>query len=243
MNNYSQIFVVGDIHGCHILLTQIQKKILNKLNNTNGKKLLIYLGDYIDRGPKIKETIQALLDFQPNNFQQIFLLGNHEQMMLDFINNVPDSLSLWILNGGQETLSSYGIKWRSFFNNKIKSNKFIRDELVDNIPKEHLQFFNNLVLSYQWCEYFFVHAGIDPDVPLDKQDKNTLIWQRGRKFLVNINTFEKIVVHGHTPKPEIENLTNRINLDTGAFYTGILSCLIIDTKTNEKQFINTIEAD
>lgn len=234
MNNFSQIFVVGDIHGCHIFLTQIHKKILDKSNNTSGNKLLIYLGDYIDRGPKIKETVQALLNFQPDNFQQIFLLGNHEQMMLDFINNVPDSLYFWLLNGGNETLNSYGIKGTEFFNNET-----IRNELVNNIPKNHLQFFNNLTLFYQWGEYFFVHAGIDPDVPLDKQDKNTLIWQRRSKFFSNTKVLEKIIVHGHTPLPKIENLANRINLDTGAFYTGILSCLIIDTKTGKKQFIST----
>ena len=239
MNNFSQIFVVGDIHGCHIFLTQIHKKILDQSNNTSGNKLLIYLGDYIDRGPKIKETIQALLNFQPDNFQQIFLLGNHEQMMLDFINNVPDSLYLWILNGGNETLNSYGIKCTELFNSETKSNKTIRNELVNNIPKNHLQFFNNLTLSHQWGEYFFVHAGIDPDVPLDKQDKNTLIWQRRSKFFSNTKVLEKIIVHGHTPQPKIENLVNRINLDTGVFYTGILSCLIIDTKTGKKQFVST----
>ena len=239
MNNFSQIFVVGDIHGCYILLKQIHKKILDKSINTSGNKLLIYLGDYIDRGPKIKETIQALLNFQPDNFQQIFLLGNHEQMMLDFINNVPDSLYLWILNGGDKTLNSYGIKDKAFFYNKTKSNETIYNEIVNKFPKDHLQFFNNLTLSYQWGEYFFVHAGIDPDIPLDKQDKNTLIWQRKEKFFSNKKDFEKIIVHGHTPQPKIENLTNRINLDTGAFYTGILSCLIIDTKTGKKQFINT----
>ena len=239
MNNFSQVFVVGDIHGCHILLTQIHSKILNKSNNTSGNKLLIYLGDYIDRGPKIKETIQALLNFQPDNFHQIFLSGNHEQMMLDFINNVPDSLYLWILNGGDETLNSYEIKDTTFFNNETKSNETIRNELVNNIPKNHLQFFYNLTLSYQWGKYFFVHAGIDPAVPLDKQDKNTLIWQRRSKFFSNTKVLEKIIVHGHTPQPKIENLPNRINLDTGAFYTGILSCLIIDTKTGEKKFIST----
>jgi len=160
-------------------------------------------------------------------------------MMLDFINNVPDSLYLWILNGGNETLNSYGIKGTEFFNNETKSNETIRNELVNNIPKNHLQFFYNLTLSYQWGKYFFVHAGIDPDVPLDKQDKNTLIWQRRSKFFSNTKVLEKIIVHGHTPQPKIENLANRINLDTGAFYTGILSCLIIDTKTGEKQFIST----
>ena len=239
MNDFSQIFVVGDIHGCHILLTQIHKKILENSNNTIGNKLLIYLGDYIDRGPKIKETIQALLDFQSDNFQQMFLLGNHEQMMLDFINNVPDSLYLWMLNGGDETLNSYGIKVTEFFNIEIKNKEMIRDELLNKIPKNHLQFFHNLTLYYKWGEYFFVHAGIDPDVPLDKQYKNTLIWQRSSKFFDNTKVFEKIIVHGHTPQPKIENLANRINLDTGAFYTGILSCLIIDVQTGEKKFIST----
>jgi len=239
VNNFSQIFVVGDIHGCHILLTQIHKKILDKSNHTSGNKLLIYLGDYIDRGPKIKETIQALLDFQPDNFEQIFLLGNHEQMMLDFINKVPDSLYLWILNGGDETLISYGIKDVESFYDETKSNEILYNELVNNIPQDHLQFFNNLSLSYQWSGYFFVHAGIDPDIPLDKQDKHTLIWQRSSKFLSNTKVFEKIIVHGHTSQAKIENLANRINLDTGAFYTGILSCLIIDTKTGKKQFVST----
>ena len=239
MNDFSQIFVVGDIHGCHTLLTQIHKKILDKSNYTRGNKLLIYLGDYIDRGSKVKETIQSILDFQFNNLQQVFLLGNHEQMMLDFINNVSDSLYLWILNGGNETLKSYGIKSTAFFNNKAKSDKTIQNELVDSIPKEHLQFFTNLTLSYQWGEYFFVHAGIDPSVSLDKQDKNTLIWTRKSEFLSNTKKFEKLIVHGHTPQPEIENLSNRINIDTGAFYTGILSCLIVDTKTGEKKFIST----
>ena len=114
--------------------------------------------------------------------------------------------------------------------------------MVNSIPKDHLQFLNNLSLSYQWGGYFFVHAGIDwwpQGVSLDKQDKNTLIWQRGREFLFNTKSFEKVIVHGHTPQSEIEDLNNRINLDTGAFYTGTLSCLIIDTKTGKKQFINT----
>ena len=123
MSNFSQIFVVGDIHGCQVLLKQIHKKIMDKSNSARGNKLLIYLGDYIDRGSRIKETIQTLLDFQPDNFQQIFLLGNHEQMMLDFINKVPDSLYPWILNGGDETLNSYGIKGAISFYDETKNNE------------------------------------------------------------------------------------------------------------------------
>ena len=235
MNDFSQIFVVGDIHGCNDLLKQIHKKIIDKSNNVRGNKLLIYLGDYIDKGLLIKDTVQTILYFQPKNFKCIFLLGNHEQMMLDFINNIPDSLYLWILNGGNKTLDSYGVNEISFIKDETIRNKF-----VNNIPKDHYHFFNNLLLSYQWGNYFFVHAGIDPNIALDKQDKNTLIWQRDKKFFFNNKAFEKIIVHGHTPQPKVENLAYRINIDTGAFYTGILSCLIIDTKSDERQFINTI---
>ena len=236
MNDFSQIYVVGDIHGCIALLKKIQQKIIVMSKNTPGTKLIIYLGDYIDRGPEIKETIQTLLDFQPIDFQRIFLLGNHEQMMLDFIKGEPDSLYLWILNGGDKTLNSYGVKAITFFEGIIKNDKTIRGQLIKKIPKDHLQFFNNLSLSYQYNDYFFVHAGIDPDIALNKQDKQVMIWTRGITYPKD---FEKIIVHGHTPQLEIEDLPNRINLDTGAFYSGILSCLLIDSKNGKRQFFNT----
>ncbi len=234
MNDFSQIFVIGDVHGCNDLLKRVHKKILVKSKNSISNKLLIYLGDYIDRGPEIKKTIQTILDFQPSNFQQVYLLGNHEQMMLDFINNVTNSLSIWILNGGDKTLNSYGLKEILF----IKDDK-IRDKFISNIPKEHLRFFNNLSLCYHWENYFFVHAGIDPDVTLDKQRKNIMIWTRSNNFLSNTKIFEKIIVHGHTSQPEVEDLDNRINLDTGAFYSNTLSCLLIDAKTDDKIFFNS----
>ena len=236
MNDFSQIYVVGDIHGCIELLKKIQQKIIVISKNTTGTKLIIYLGDYIDRGPEIKETIQTLLDFQPIDFQRKFLLGNHEQMMLDFIKGGPDSLYLWILNGGDKTLNSYGVKAITFFEGIIKNDKTIRGQLIKKIPKDHLQFFNNLSLSYQYNDYFFVHAGIDPDIALNKQDKQVMIWTRGITYPKD---FEKVIVHGHTPQFEIEDLPNRINLDTGAFYSGILSCLLIDSKNGKRQFFNT----
>ena len=233
MSNFTQIYVVGDIHGCNKLLKQIQKIIINKSKNTSGEKLLIYLGDYIDRGVEIKETIDTLIHFKPKNFTLIHLLGNHEQMMLDFINDEPDSLYHWIVNGGDVTLNSYGIKFTTFFGIDSKNYKKIRKELINIIPKDHLQFFNNLSLSYQYNDYFFVHAGIDPDIALNKQDKQVMIWTRRITYP---DDFEKIIVHGHTPQFRIENFSKRINLDTGAFYSGILSCLLIDIKSGKRQF-------
>ena len=125
---------------------------------------------------------------------------------------------------------------KTFFDGIIKNDKTIRDELIKTIPKDHLQFFNNLSLSYQYNDYFFVHAGIDPDIALNKQDKQVMIWTREITYPKD---FKKIIVHGHTPHTEIENLPNRINLDTGAFYSGILSCLLIDVKSSKRQFFNT----
>ena len=236
MKYFTQIYAVGDIHGCNKLLKNIQKTILNKSKKVNGKKLLIYLGDYIDRGLEIKDTIQTLIDFKPKDFKQIHLLGNHEQMMLDFINGETDSLNLWLINGGDITLNSYGIKFNTLFGVNIKNYKTIRDELIINISKTHLQFLNNLSLYYQYNDFFFVHAGIDPDTPLTKQDKNKMIWIRD---IIYPDDFKKTIVHGHTPQFKIINLPKQINIDTGAYYSGILSCLLIDTKSGKRQFFNT----
>ena len=107
LSEYSQVFAVGDIHGCKDLLDNIHNKIIKASKNRQGKKLIIYLGDYVDRGPDIKGTIQTLIDFNPPHFKKIFLLGNHEQMLLEFISESKNSPYVWIANGGLETLNSY----------------------------------------------------------------------------------------------------------------------------------------
>ena len=107
MNSISQVFAVGDIHGCNSLLKKIHKKILNKSEKVMGNKILIYLGDYIVRGSKIKETIDTIIHFRPKNFKCVFLRGNHDQMLLDFVNNKRNSLGMWLYNGGAATLKSY----------------------------------------------------------------------------------------------------------------------------------------
>ena len=137
------------------------------------KKLLIYLGDYIDRGPDIKGTIQTLIDFQPENFTKIFLLGNHEQMLLDFMAGKRNSLYIWLGNGGFETLESYGTDIASHIDQsmELQDNEQIRKQFTRLLPFSHKNFFNQLQLNYEWNNYFFVHAGINPDFSLDKQDK------------------------------------------------------------------------
>ena len=119
MRNYSQVFAVGDIHGCKELLNVIHNKIIEASKNKEGEKLLIYLGDYIDRGSNIKDTIQTLIDFNPKDFKKIFLLGNHEQMLLEFIAGSRNSSYIWFSNGGLETLESYGIDVSKYIDNTM----------------------------------------------------------------------------------------------------------------------------
>ena len=239
MNNISQIFAIGDIHGCKGLLEKIHNKILKKSEKVEGNKILIYLGDYVDRGYKVKETIDTIISFKPKDFKCVFIRGNHEQMLLDFVNGKSESLTVWLYNGGAETLKSYCGRVISddLLNSSAKKLQ-IREKFIKALPKKHLHFFNGLQFSYTWKDYFFVHAGIDPSRPLSKQRKTDMIWTRTPKFLASNQPFEKIIVHGHTPSKNVEKKTNRINLDTGAVYSeyGKLSCMFIDAKENRKEF-------
>jgi serine/threonine protein phosphatase 1 len=239
LRNYSQVFAVGDIHGCKELLNVIHNKIIEVSKNKEGEKLLIYLGDYIDREPDIKGTIQTLIDFQPENFTKVFLLGNHEQMLLDFMAGKRNSLYIWLGNGGLETLESYGCDMNSYIDNamELKGEELIRKQFTRLLPSAHKNFFNQLILNYEWDDYFFVHAGINPDLPIEKQEKETMLWTREKNFFNPKMTCSKIIVHSHTPVEKIEKYPFRINLDTGSFYSGKLSCLKIEN--GELAFLNT----
>jgi serine/threonine protein phosphatase 1 len=239
LRNYSQVFAVGDIHGCKALLNVIHNKIIEASINKEGEKLLIYLGDYIDREPDIKGTIQTLIDFQPENFTKVFLLGNHEQMLLDFTAGKRNSLYIWLGNGGLETLESYGSDVNSYIDHslELKGEELIRKQFTRLLPSAHKNFFNQLILNYEWDDYFFVHAGINPDLPLEKQEKETMLWTREKNFFNPKMTCSKIIVHGHTPVEKIEKYPFRINLDTGSFYSGKLSCLNIEN--GKLSFLNT----
>jgi len=228
--NYSQIFAVGDIHGCKNLLDKIHNKIRIATNTKSGKKLIIYLGDYIDRGPDVKGTIDTLINFNLPNVEKIFLLGNHEQMFLDVLEEKNNSLYNWISNSGLETIESYGGDLSKYIDDNLELTfeKKIVTKIKKFLPKAHLNFFNNLKLYHVWNNYLFVHAGINPNFPIEKQQKETLIWTREKSFFDPLMTYDKIVVHGHTAKEKIEKYPFRINLDTGSFYSGRLSCLLLE---------------
>ena len=240
MEQFKKAYVIGDIHGYHEQLIRLQKKIEDDAKLLKGKKLLIYLGDYIDRGPAVKDCIQSLIDFKPPNFTVVYLLGNHEQMLLDFLADKKSSLYLWISNGGLETLENYGNKMEQYIDEsmQLEFHDKIRDKFLSFLPETHKKFFYELKPSYEWQNYFFVHAGIDPSLPLSKQTKETMLWTRSEKFLNSNSPFEKMIIHGHTPSKKIIQKSNRLCLDTGVFFSGTLSGAKINS-SNEIEFFST----
>jgi serine/threonine protein phosphatase 1 len=189
------IYVIGDIHGCLRPL----ERLLAKIAPQPGDEV-VFIGDYIDRGPQSREVVEFLLGLP---YRCVFLLGNHEKMLLDFLGG--EDQGLFLANGGLATLQSYGGE-------------------VANIPPAHLRFFRNLHPMYETAGYLFVHAGIRPMVPLEKQMVDDLVWIR-QEFFQFVGRFPKPVVFGHTPLRQVLLAPDRIGIDTGCVYGGKLTCL------------------
>jgi len=196
---------------------------------------VIYLGDYIDRGAHTREVIDFLINNQQSHVEYVFLRGNHEQTLLDFLTDKSVARA-WLSYGGMATLASYGI-----YISKIPTNpedfQQLQKQLHDNLPVDHYHFLNNTVLSYSLGSYFFVHAGINPDYFLARQVPEDLLSIR-YKFTYTKEPFEKIIVHGHTIAATAELLPNRIGIDTGAYRSGVLTCLVLEA--DQQRLIQTI---
>jgi len=218
-----RIYCIGDIHGQAELLHNLHRQILADRKAFTGDAVLIYLGDYIDRGDQSREVIDILL--QPLiGFETIHLLGNHEQTLLDFL-SYPREVISWLSFGGRATLQSYGVPHG--FMPTLEELDEIRNQLEANLPAAHLQFFKELKVFHVAGSYAFVHAGIRPGIPLQAQRKEDLLWIRD-EFMSSQANHELIVVHGHTPTPAVEFRENRIGIDTGAYYSGVLTCLVLE---------------
>jgi serine/threonine protein phosphatase 1 len=187
---------------------------------------LIFLGDYIDRGPDSKGVVERLLQEFPLPFSPVFLKGNHEDLLLSFIRDQSPGLG-WLRNGGDAALLSYGVGFetvrRAYWNGPdglAEAAQRFRTVL----PASHLEFYQSLNLCCRFGDYFFVHAGVRPDAALDKQSEEDLLWIRD-VFLESSKDFGAIVVHGHTPSRFPQERANRIGLDTYAVRTGKLTAL------------------
>ncbi len=192
------IYALGDIHGRYDLLTKALREIAR--DSGEAAATVVFLGDYIDRGPQSREVVECLMQGPARNGERwICLKGNHEAMAVEAC-ETGRGRGLWLDNGGDATLESFG----------------------GAVPAKVLDWFDGLPLSHETERHFFVHAGIMPGVPLDAQEAETLIWIRHR-FLDDARDHGKHIVHGHTPSPFAELRPNRTNLDSMAFRTGRLS--------------------
>ena len=216
------VYAVGDIHGRMDLLERLLERIW--ADAPTERNTLIFLGDYIDRGPASNAVLECLAELQRPGWDIVRLRGNHEQLLLEYLSN-PDVYQLWRALGGAETLLSYGVRPPMFSNSK----ELLRahEAFKANLPRAHLAFLTALPYAHTIGDYFFVHAGVRPNVRLQRQALQDLLWIRD-DFLLWEERFEKFVVHGHTPTPEPELRANRANIDTGAFATGRLTVLAID---------------
>lgn len=228
-----RVYIVGDIHGRLDLLESIACKVDDDLRQGSfGDAVAVFLGDYIDRGPDSAGVVQRLsaADFPTRT---ITLRGNHEAELLSFLED-ERTLENWRLYGGLETLVSYGVDVKSVM--RGQGYDAAREAFRRNLPMQHLAFFRQTGLSWSVGDYFFCHAGVRPGVPLAHQNEQDLLWIRN-EFNAYRRPFEKIVVHGHTPVQKPEVLANRIGIDTGAYVTGRLTCLVLEGEN--RRFIFT----
>jgi diadenosine tetraphosphatase ApaH/serine/threonine PP2A family protein phosphatase len=216
-----RLYVIGDIHGRLDLLDKIVHAITRDAQSFGGPSLTVTLGDYIDRGPNSRGVINHLLN-NPFPGEYTALKGNHEALLETFLKQ-PDSGNHWRQMGGLETLHSFGIPVAPLMTGK--NFQQAAEQLRAAMSPLELNFLRSLKTSLMVGRFFLCHAGVRPGVPLDRQSEEDLLWIRD-DFLNSDLDFGKTVVHGHTPVQEPEFRRNRINIDTGAFATGRLTCLV-----------------
>jgi serine/threonine protein phosphatase 1 len=217
-------YAVGDIHGRADLLADLLGKLeacAEADRREGGEPIVIFLGDYVDRGPSSKEAVDLLLQGRPHGYERRYLKGNHEQMMLDFIAD-PLANRAWTLQGGAETLMSYGVHPPSPVNAKPDEWVAAAVMLKANIPPEHHAFLDALERYVVLGDYAFVHAGVDASRPIEQQSDDDLYWAR-EAFIASKRRFSHRVVHGHTPVDRPFSDERRIAVDTGAYASGVLT--------------------
>lgn len=223
------VYAIGDIHGCYALMKDILGQVVGDYRaRARGRRpILVFLGDYVDRGPHSARVMEALVWLHGRAEADIrFLKGNHEQALLSFLEE-PEAGAPWLGFGGAETLASYGVVPPD----PAAGDPALvqaRDELLERMPASHLRVLERLETSVTIGDCAFVHAGVRPGTALAAQTEDDLLWIR-HGFVDAPGPFEKVIVHGHTwisDEPQV--LPHRIGVDTGAYATGVLSAIRFD---------------
>jgi serine/threonine protein phosphatase 1 len=218
------VYAVGDVHGCHDELLALERVIQRDATQFPGRKLIIMLGDYVDRGPGSAAVLDHLCADPPAGFDRLCLIGNHDLAMLDYLEGRA-GFSGWMAMGALPTLHSYGIDVHGL------SREFGQREGFDEairaaIPNAHVDFLRRLPILLDSGKFLFVHAGIRPGIDIAEQSDEDLLYIR-RAFHESPHDLPRYVVHGHTPVDAAEMNGRRVNLDTGAFFSGRLTALRI----------------
>lgn len=222
-----RIYAIGDVHGLRTLLEAMLDRIRADLAaRPHPNPQVIFLGDFCDRGPDTRGVYDRLLVEEAGELPTIFLLGNHDSYIPAYLRDPDwyDRTYHWLnpAMGGNVTLASYGVRGATDENPRAT-----RDAFAAALPPAHLAFIGRARTWHRIGGYVFAHAGIRPGVPMEKQSRDDLIWIR-QGFLDTTRDFGFKVVHGHTIVPMVEHHPNRIAVDTGAFRTGVLSCLVLE---------------
>ena len=218
----TRLYAFGDVHGRADLLDRLLDNVAeDNRTRDDAETHLVFLGDLIDRGPDSRAVVERAISLSKDNANVHFLKGNHEEIFLRVVNGDANAMRLFSKVGGLATLSSYGINADDF----VYGNK---QELVNcfnhHLPIEHRYFLNSLPETFEFGDYLFVHAGVRPEIELRKQIAEDLLWIRS-DFLDFEGKLDKVIVHGHSVAQDIQERPHRIGIDTGAFRTGVLTCL------------------
>lgn len=225
----TRIYAIGDIHGRFDLLQDLLSRIRKHrqcamTEQAITRTVIVFLGDFIDRGPDSADTLDLLCDgvdkWIGEACECVFLRGNHEQLLLSFLAG-KSSATVWRANGGETTLQSYGVQAEKLHG------AVLRREILHAIPDRHLALIRSTSFMHIEGDYVFAHAGVRPGTAIAEQTPHDLMWIR-REFLDSDETFGKIVVHGHSIRPTPEKRHNRIGIDTGAWQSGVLTALVLE---------------
>jgi serine/threonine protein phosphatase 1 len=221
------VYAVGDIHGRVDLLEQMHRLIAEDaaLLTPGTNKVVVYLGDYVDRGLDSRRVIDLLIRKQLLDCHAVHLLGNHDAWLLSFLVD-PGIGPTWLRYGGDATMLSYGVRLQGPPDD-LHAYAQVQSRLRERIPRRHVEFLQSLELSFESGDYLFVHAGVNPASELDQQIADDLLWIR-EPFLSSTRDLGRVVVHGHTVESEPVVRANRIGIDTGACWTGRLTCLVLE---------------
>ena len=220
----TRIYAVGDIHGQLVNLQKVLGKIKADIRARPIQDITtVFVGDYIDRGLASKAVIDTLIN-EDGIGSKITLRGNHEELMLAALDD-PDNMKDWCTVGGIQTAFSYGVDVQDLMVGR--GYEAAQKSLRNAVPRSHTDWLHGLPSRHEIADFFFCHAGIDPDKSIESQVDADLLWIR-RKFTNDERTYSKIIVHGHSPVEQVDVRHNRINVDTGAFFTGNLACVALE---------------